>query len=193
MLSIEEMRRQAGACGSCGSCRYIDSNWLSSVRFSAICPIQQRYSFNLYSPNGLMRNALAQLDGSVDFSPKFVDALFKCTLCGGCDTRCKRNLDIEVLQVIETLRQRCIEAGKGPMPEHKAMAEEICKTKNRFGAPHENRSKWIKDIKPAKKADIVYFVGCVSSYKQPELARNTAELLSRTGVLPRSHPGHLKC
>ena len=58
----------------------------------------------------------------------------------------------------------------------------VSRTKNRFGAPHENRTKWIRDVKPAKKADIVYFVGCVSSYQQPELARNTAELLNRTGT-----------
>ena len=182
MLNIDEMRRQTAACCSCGSCRYIDPNWLSSVRFSAICPISQKYSFNLYSPHRLMRCAIAQMDGKLEFSPKFVDALFKCTLCGGCDIKCKRNLDVEVLQVIETARAQCIEAGKGPMPEHKAMAEAISRTKNKYGAPHENRSRWVKDIKPAPKADILYFAGCTSSYRQPELARNVAELLHRTGT-----------
>jgi Fe-S oxidoreductase len=122
------------------------------------------------------------MDGKLEYSPKLVDALFKCTLCGGCDIKCKRNLDVEVLRVIETARAQCIEAGKGPMPEHKAMAERVRATKNRFGAPHEDRIQWIGEVTPAKQADIAYFVGCVSSYKQQELARNTAELLSRTGT-----------
>jgi Fe-S oxidoreductase len=129
-----------------------------------------------------MRSAIAQLDGKVEFSPKFVDALFKCTLCGGCDIKCKRNLDVEVLQVIETSRAKCIEAGKGPMPEHKVMAETISRTKNKYGAPHEDRLKWIGNVKPAPKADILYFVGCASAYKQPKLARNVVELLNCTGT-----------
>jgi len=121
------------------------------------------------------------MDGELDYTPKFVDALFKCTLCGGCDIKCKRNLDVEVLQIIETAREKCVEAKKGPMPEHKAMAEAISARKNRFGAPHENRTKWIGDVKPSPKADIAFFVGCMSSYRQPEIARNTAELLNRAG------------
>jgi len=62
------------------------------------------------------------------------------------------------------------------------MAEAISSTNNKYGAPHENRSKWVKNIKPAPKADILYFAGCTSSYRQPELAQNVAELLHRTGT-----------
>jgi Fe-S oxidoreductase len=153
------------------------------LRFSRQCPIDSRYAFNLYSPHGLLHSALAELDGELDFGPKLVDALFKCTGCGACDARCKRNLDVEVLQVIENLKARCVEQGKGPMPEHKAMADNIRKTKNEYGKPHEDRLKWLtKEIKPAQKADMVYFVGCNSAYRQPELARATAKILSLTGT-----------
>jgi len=88
-----------------------------------------------------------------------------------------------VLQVIENLRIRCVEQGKGPMPEHKVMADNIRKTKNEYGEPHEDRLKWLtEEIKPAQKADIVYFVGCNSAYKQPELAQATAKILNHTGT-----------
>jgi len=74
-----------------------------------------RYAFNLYSPHGLLHTALAELDGKLELLPSSWTPS-GMHLCGGCDIRCKRNLDVEVLQVIETLRQRCVEKGKGPCP-----------------------------------------------------------------------------
>lgn len=183
MLSVDEYVRQAKMCMRCTFCKFIDLNWVKSLRFSRQCPIDTRYAFNLYSPHGLLHSALAELNGELEFTPKLLDALYKCTLCGACDSRCKRNLDIEVLQVIENLRIRCVEQGRGPMPEHKVMADKIRKTHNEYGKPHEDRLKWLTaDIKPARKADIVYFVGCNSAFKQPELAQATARILDHTGA-----------
>jgi len=182
MLSVDEYTRQAKMCMRCTFCKFIDLNWVKSLRFSRQCPIDTRYAFNLFSPHGLLHSALAELDGTLEFTPKLMEALYQCTLCGACDARCKRNLDIEVLQVIENLRIRCVEQGKGPMPEHRVMADNIRKTRNEYGKPHEDRLKWLDGIKPAQKADIVYFVGCNSAYKQPELARNTARILSHNGT-----------
>jgi heterodisulfide reductase subunit C len=50
-----------------------------------------------------MACAKAIMDGQLEFTPKLLDALYKCTLCGACDVRCKRNLDPEILSVIEGL------------------------------------------------------------------------------------------
>jgi len=180
MLRVEEYKHQAELCPRCNYCKFIDLNWIKSSRFARQCPIDTRYKFNLYSAHGLLHTALAELEGTLEFTPKLIDALWQCTLCGGCDIRCKRNLDIEVLQVIETLRRRCVEQGKGPMPEHKVLADNIRNTHNIYGAPSEDRLKWIpKGIKPAAKADLIYFVGCASSYEQPKLAQATVRLLSK--------------
>jgi Fe-S oxidoreductase len=183
MLNVDEYRRQANMCVNGGFCRFIDMNWMKSVEFSRQCPIETKYGFILYSAPGFIRSAMAELDGELEFTPRLIDALYKCTLCGGCDGRCKRNLDVEVLQIIEKLKARCVEQGHGPMPEHKVMADNIRKTHNEYGKPHDDRLKWLpKDVKPAEKADIVYFVGCASAYKQPELAQATVKLLSQTGT-----------
>lgn len=183
MMQLEEYKRQATRCVRCSLCKFVDLNWVQSLRFSRQCPIDSRYAFSLYSAHGLLHGALAELDNKLEFTPKFVDALFKCTGCGACDIRCKRNLDIEVLQVIETLKARCVEQGHGPMPKHKAMADNIRKTHNEYGEPHENRFRWLpNEVKPAQKADMVYFVGCNSAYKQPELAQAAVNLLEKVGA-----------
>jgi Fe-S oxidoreductase len=125
-----------------------------------------------------MACAKAIINGQLEFTPMLLDALYKCTLCGACDVRCKRNLDPEILSVIEALKARAVECGKGSLPEHKKIANNIAKNNNRHGLPHENRLKWItNDIKPAKKADVLYFVGCAASYTHHEIARSTAKIL----------------
>jgi Fe-S oxidoreductase len=130
-----------------------------------------------------MYSALGIMDHQLEFTPKLLDALYKCTLCGACDVRCKRNLDPEILSVIEALKAKAVEAGKAPMPEHKIVAENIKKSNNRYGSPHKARLKWLSnEIKPATKADLFYFVGCVSSYKHQEIAQATAKILMHTGT-----------
>jgi len=181
-LKVEEYKHQAETCVRCSYCKFIDLNWVKSSRFSRQCPIDTRYRFNLYSAHGLLHTALAELDGKLEFSPKFMDALWQCTLCGGCDIRCKRNLDVEVLQVIEELRRRCVEQGN-VLPEHKMLAQNVRTSHNIYGAAHNERLKWLTpDIKPAPKADILYFVGDSSSYRHPEIAQATAGLLGKAGV-----------
>ncbi|MBN1366503.1 MAG: (Fe-S)-binding protein [Dehalococcoidales bacterium] len=181
-MDIEEYKRHASLCVRCSYCKYIDMNWVNSLRFSRQCPIDTKYAFNLYSPQGFCYSAQAEEKGTLEFTPKLIDALFHCTLCGACDSRCKRNLDIEVLQVIETLRARCVEKGH-LLPAHKAMADNVRKTGNEYGLPPEQRFAWVpKSYKPAPEADIIYFVGCNAAYKQPELAVATVELLTKAGV-----------
>jgi Fe-S oxidoreductase len=157
-------------------------NWISSLRFSRQCPIDTMFGFNLYSPQGLLYSALGEERGDIAFTPKLIDALYHCTLCGACDSRCKRNLDIEVLQVIETLRIRCVEKGH-TIESHKKMVENIRQTGNEYGKPVDRRMDWLTaDIKPLQSAEILYFVGCNSAYKHREIARSTARLLQRMGI-----------
>jgi len=81
------------------------------------------------------------------------------------------------------LRVKAVKDGAGPMPAHKKVAQNIAKTHNQFGSPHENRKKWLTgDIQVAPKADVLYFVGCSASYLNPEIAQATAKILNASGT-----------
>jgi Fe-S oxidoreductase len=182
-IKLEDYRTDALICPRCSNCKWVDHIYVKSHEFAKICPINARYVFNAYSAHGMLDIALAIMNGQLDYTSKLLDIIYKCTLCGACDMRCKRNLDIEVLLVLEGLRLRCVEDGVGPMPAHKAVAENVERTHNRYGAPHGNRFKWMpKDITPTKQADFVYFVGCSSAYRHPEIAQATAKILGVTGA-----------
>jgi len=182
-FKLEDYAIDAAGCPRCSNCKFIEHVWIKSARFARQCPINVMHRFNLYSAHGLMHSALSILDGTLEFTPKLQDALEKCTSCGACDVRCKRNLDLEILAVIETLKARAVEMGKGPALVNKAIADKIAKSNNRYGSPHQNRLKWMtKEIKVADKADVLYFVGCRASYADKEIAQATARILNKAGI-----------
>ena len=65
LLSVDEYTRQAKMCMRCTFCKFIDLNYVSSLKFSRQCPIDAKYAFNLFSPHGLLHSALAELNGDV--------------------------------------------------------------------------------------------------------------------------------
>jgi len=177
---IYDMKR----CIRCKGCFWVDHIYMPGMKFSYRCPSAQKFLFDSYgAAYGRFRTALALIEGRLDYSDRLLDTIYECNLCGACDAGCKRNLDLEVLLALEAVRIKCVSDGKGPMPEHKRIAENIDKNHNRYGSPHANRSKWLpRDVKPATKADIVYFVGCASSYAHTEIAQATARILANTNT-----------
>jgi Fe-S oxidoreductase len=76
-----------------------------------------------------------------------------------------------------------VKDGQGPMPAHKKIAKNIVQKHNLYGATHKNRKKWLPEgIKPARKADVLYFVGCSASYTHPEIAQATVKILDASGT-----------
>ena len=127
--------------------------------------------------------AKALLEGKLEITPKFLDIIYKCTLCGACDMRCKRNLDIEVLLTIESLRARAVQEGYGPFPLHKAIAQRVKEVGNRYGIPNTKRLSWLrKGVAPVQKADILYFAGCNASFSQTELALSSLKILQASRI-----------
>lgn len=169
-------------CIKCKGCTWVDHIYMPGVKYSTRCPSATRYLFDAYGAYGRMRIGLALLEGRLDYTDEVLKILYACTLCGACDVGCKRNLDLEIELALEALRIRAVREGKGPMPEHKKVAQNIMEKHNSFGAAHKNRTKWLPDgIKPSPKADVLYFVGCSASYTHPEIAQATTKILDAAG------------
>ncbi len=166
-------------CIKCKGCTWVDHIYMPGVKFSTRCPSATKYLFDSYGAYGKMRIGVAMVEGKLDYSDELLKILYACTLCGACDVGCKRNLDLEIELTLEALRIKAVKDGKGPMPKHKKIAQNIAQKHNFFGSPHGNRKKWLADdIKLSPKADVLYFVGCSASYTHPEIARATAKILN---------------
>jgi Fe-S oxidoreductase len=178
VLKIEDYRYDAENCTSCANCRWIDLTYVAGVDFCTRCPCATYYSFDAWGAYGKMKLVSALLDGELEFSPKLVDVVYQCQMCGSCDSGCKRNLDLEIGLVLETLRAECVNRGVGPPKELKKVVKNIERSHNRYGASHEKRFKWVPDeVDVSEKAEVAYFVGC-SVYSHPEIAQSTVKILN---------------
>jgi Fe-S oxidoreductase len=156
---------------------------MPGIQFPTRCPSNTWNDFDSYGAFGKMRIGTAIAEKRLKWTPKLLEIIYADPLCGACDVGCKRNLDLEIGLTLEALRIQAVKDGAGPMPAHKKVAQNIAKNHNQFGAPHENRKKWLTpDIKVAQKADLIYFVGCSASYTNPEIAKATAKILNASGT-----------
>ncbi|HLB29304.1 MAG TPA: heterodisulfide reductase-related iron-sulfur binding cluster, partial [Dehalococcoidia bacterium] len=146
------------------------------------CPSEKHYVFDSFAAYGRLRMMLAMLHGNLDYSPRVLEAIYACQLCGACDVGCKRNLDLEIEGALEALRIKAVQDGYGPMPEHKEVAEKIEASHNYFGAPHDKRARWLPAEAVDVKADVAYFVGCEAAYTHPQIAQSTAKILQAAGA-----------
>lgn len=92
---------------------------------------------------------------------------YDCTLCGRCHTVCPVHIDTRPLWL--AMREQLVAAGHFPaiMSE---VQERIVTQHNNLGEPNENRLAWAGNleepprvVEPPAQAEVVYFVGCVSS------------------------------
>jgi len=178
-LNLDDYWYEARHCVSCAECKWVEYNYMPGKDFSYRCPSWQYGRYDAYGAAGKSKVIWDLLMGTLDYSsPKLLEVAYRCNLCGGCDVGCKRNLDLEIQMMLESLRARLVEKGIGPMPQHKALAETIEKSKNIYGSDQKKRLDWMpKDVSPAKSADLLYWVGCRASFVDTEIAKSTAKIL----------------
>ncbi len=169
-------------CIGCKGCVWVDHVYMPGVRYGVKCPSSAYKLFDGYAPMGRLKIAKSLMEGTIDYTPEYLDIMYMCQQCSACDPGCKRNLDLEPFTVLESLRVKAVKDGQGPMPAHKTVAQNIADKGNRYGAS-EDRLGWItKDVKVSDKADMVYFPGCSSSYVEKDLAQATGKILNKAGI-----------
>ena len=182
ITDIQNFVYDMSRCIKCKGCTWVDHTYMPGAKFMTRCPSATKYEFDAYGAYGKLRIGHAMAEGMLDWNDKALEIIYACTLCGACDVGCKRNLDLEVELTLEALRVKAVQDGVGPMPAHKKIAGNIAKKHNFYGSAHNKRTAWIADLKPAKKADVAYFVGCSASYINTEIAQSTAKILKAAGT-----------
>ncbi len=183
ITDVENFVYDMSRCIKCKGCTWVEHTYMPGAKFTTRCPSATKYEFDAYGAYGKMRIGHAMAEGKLAWNEKALEVMYACTLCGACDVGCKRNLDLEIELSLESLRVKAVQDGVGPMPAHKKVAEHINKTHNCFGSPHENRTDWLPEgIKPAQKADVLYFVGCTASYINKEIAQSTVKIFKAAGT-----------
>jgi len=119
--------------------------------------------------------------GAIKPTKEMAQDIYQCTTCGACKQWCAALVD--TVGIYEALRADLVNAGVAPMPEHKMFEERIKSYNNPYAEDPKKRLNWVPpNIQLPKAADVVYFVGCTSALRLPEIAQSIVNILNKLKV-----------
>jgi heterodisulfide reductase subunit D len=172
---MEKYEPDLYSCLRCGFC--LDFSWLGSY---CMCPTYDVKGFESYGARGKMTIARAIQEGTLELNESVAKRFFSCTDCLACQSNCFKFVDLQ--RVFGAVKSELVK--KGLMPEgFVEISENLKESKNIFGKPPHKRFDWMPG-KPRlrEKVDILYFVGCTSSYLRRRIASSTYKLLELAKV-----------
>jgi heterodisulfide reductase subunit D len=142
----------------------------------------------LKSRTGLFRRLLGKKDPTEEEWKHYSDTVFRCTLCGNCQEICPVGIHLKDLWI--SLRQDLVHSKHYPKKIN-MIRDNLKESHNVFDEDNQERAEWVEDMDEPpddgyirKKAEVVYFTGCVAAYFP--LAQNIpialAEILDASGV-----------
>jgi heterodisulfide reductase subunit D len=114
------------------------------------------------------------------YSPKAVEAIYQCATCGLCKTWCKPEVD--VANIVEKARKDIVRKGLAPANVSR-LVEITQKNLNPYGEPNSKRFSKINlgTTRKNGRSEILYFVGCTTAYRHPEIADAIIKVLTLMG------------
>ncbi|MEM0456118.1 MAG: (Fe-S)-binding protein [Nitrososphaerota archaeon] len=152
-ITAEDVLKKLNFCEHCGFCR-------------SICPIVEVENYDeSVSPRGRKTLFLALMKGELQPTIKLSEKFYKCSTCCSCAYKCPQGINIGEVSLLA--RQKLFELGMVP-DTIKRFSNAILEYKNVYTADNASRNDWIMytdaDVKIKDSADLVYFVGCVTSF-----------------------------
>ncbi|MBN2229130.1 MAG: (Fe-S)-binding protein [Candidatus Thorarchaeota archaeon] len=150
------------------------------------CPTYKVKRVDSYSGRGKMLLARGLIQGRIsptDGLEGLKDAIFGCTLCGGCEEICQT--DIPFVKIYQVLRGEFMKRGMWPESMNTAK-ETLLKTCNIQGQSQMDRiegwSYWTPNEddllnRQGKSAETAFFFGCSSSYRGVSIQATIATTL----------------
>ncbi len=158
----KKFREQILQCSRCGFCQ-------------AVCPVYGATLRPGLNARGKMLILKEIMDNKLDLSDELIETLFQCTTCASCFENCPSGVNVP--EIIRQVRKDMVHIGSCH-PAFKGMNEVLKKHPNIYA---ENEAEDF-DREKNRKAEYVFFVGCVGLYREDESTEATLELLDRLGV-----------
>lgn len=191
--SLKDLEHYFWRCTACGTCRSA-YDYGPPQQARPICPAGEEFGFEgNFSSKGKAAFARGITSGELDFDEEFVDAIYKCTVCAGCQNQCQVDYKPHIPEVIEAIRREAVEAGAGPMPLHQNLLKSMRNYNNPYQGPRRVRTEWTRPFKKAKKpikninkesAPILFYVGCTGAFNQAarSVPTATASIFQKLGL-----------
>ena len=161
-MLIAEHKETIEACRFCFMCRHVCTGGVGSGKESD-------------TPRGKGLILFKALKGHVDYSADTIDTLYRCCLCGLCQTWCKA--ECKPPEAVLAARADVVVQGREPEAVRQ-IKESLLSVGNPFGMPVDARFQAIEASNLFRpRAETLYYVGCDTAYLQPEIATATIRVL----------------
>lgn len=147
------------------------------------CPPLEHFRFESFSPRGRFWLAMGEYFHKQPIDESVIKSMYTCMACGVCDDLCFIHPKM-LTEIFREMRNEIVEQGLGPPAACQKVDRNIGRTHNHFGSPAENRPKWAAGLELPEKGDTLYFAGCYTSWRYPEIGRSTVSILRGAGVNP---------
>lgn len=149
-------------CSRCGFCQ-------------AVCPVYGATLRPAYNARGKMLLLKEVMDGKIGLGDEMIETLFQCTTCASCEKNCPSG--VRVPEIIKQARKDMVGIGSCH-PAFRGMSEVLLRHTNIYAedeVPDFGKTR-------NRKAEHVFFVGCVGAYREDESTAATLKLLDRLKV-----------
>ncbi|MCL4377353.1 MAG: (Fe-S)-binding protein [Actinobacteria bacterium] len=177
------------ACTRCGNCLDLCTAYLGS-KDVLISP--KKKMEKLKKAVDARYNIFSRLFGKNKISEKDLEAIskaaFECTMCSRCEVNCHINIKLQDIWL--KLREILVDSGKYPEVLDR-IRERLINSHNVSFDTNEGRVEWISQVSGLpenkyvkEKADVIYFVGCVSSFSPRvfKIPRSVVQILRAAKV-----------
>ncbi len=178
------------ACTRCGECVEWCPTFTEKAELDAITPLRK-----IETVRGFVNQQyglLARIFGSRPIDKEVVQdhstGAYDCTLCGRCGVVCPVHINTRSLWI--AMRETLVDQGVYPEAmDH--LRETVTTNYNISGDPNEERLIWSQNLPEIpegvggkERAEIVYFVGCVSSFypQSYSIPQSMVEVFEGAGV-----------
>jgi Fe-S oxidoreductase len=156
-------REQILQCSRCGFCQ-------------AVCPVFGATLRPALNARGKMLLLKEVMDGKIQLDDQLIESLFQCTTCASCFESCPSGVNVP--DIIKQVRRDMVNIGTCH-PAFEGMNEVLKKHTNIYAEDEPENFGREKN----RKAEIVYFVGCVGLYREDESTEAALNLLDRLHVV----------
>ncbi len=158
----KQFRDQVLRCSSCGFCR-------------AVCPLFGFTKRPAFNARGKMLILKEVMDGNVALNDELIETLFQCTTCANCFEQCPSGVNPP--EIIKQVRKDMVHAGSCH-PAFVGMNQVLYEHTNIYAEDEPEDFERERN----KKAEIVFFIGCVGAYREDEATLATLDILDHLNV-----------
>ena len=144
-----------------------------------VCPTYIATADPLLSPRGRLKAAENVLNGN-EITDDDIKASYTCPKCAACEAVCPEK--IETSKIVAESRNRIVESGKGPLPQHKKVIEGIMERGNAVNGDPAKRLAWLPEPFEYRESTTLFFAGCTPAYLVKDAAKYSYLVLKKLGI-----------